>query len=413
MLNILVVDDSPVDRQLFEGLLAKDSEFSVIHADDGEMALEKIRDWEVDLVLTDLQMPKMNGLELVKAIRDEFPDTPTILTTAYGSEEIANAALMAGAASYVPKSKAGALLLPTVRGVLEMFLAERNYADLLARSLETRFDFELDNDEKYFAPFGDLCNRMLASQSPLDRIERLRVVVGVEHALKNALYRGNLEIGSNYLFPEGEHTLPQELAQLVRERQEKFADRRIRIRLSMTPTEFRCMVQDRGSGFTPQINASFHDGAGRGLVLMHAFLDEVRFSDRGNSVELVRRWGEEESLDLELDDDSESIDEEDLLNISTDDAPLLGTLHCEDPPLTYKMYQPSILVGSQKSCHVVLSMPGIEPHHCQLTYGGGEWNYRAFPSRLGVVHNGRRQTRGALRSGDRLEFGKLIFTIQY
>ena len=104
MTIVLVVDDSAVDRRLAGGLLEKESGLTVIYASDGTEALVKLDTENPDLVVTDLQMPKMNGLELVGAIRHQYPLVPVILMTAHGSEEIAIAALEQGAASYVPKS---------------------------------------------------------------------------------------------------------------------------------------------------------------------------------------------------------------------------------------------------------------------------------------------------------------------
>ena len=103
MATILVVDDSPVDRHLAGKLLEKHAGLTVAYATDGRDALTVMERSAPDLVLTDLQMPEMNGLELVEEIRIHYPTVPVILMTAHGSEEIAIQALRVGAASYVPK----------------------------------------------------------------------------------------------------------------------------------------------------------------------------------------------------------------------------------------------------------------------------------------------------------------------
>ena len=71
-------------------------------------------------VLTDLDMPEMNGLDLVVALRREHPSIPVILMTAFGSEEIAIQALQSGAASYVPKRALARDLIATLQDVLEV-----------------------------------------------------------------------------------------------------------------------------------------------------------------------------------------------------------------------------------------------------------------------------------------------------
>ena len=80
-------------------------DFEVEFATDGREALEVVGRIDVDLVVTDLRMPEIDGLELVKRLREEHPLVPVILMTARGSEQIAVKALAAGAASYVPKDQ--------------------------------------------------------------------------------------------------------------------------------------------------------------------------------------------------------------------------------------------------------------------------------------------------------------------
>ncbi len=105
MTTVLVVDDSAVDRRLAGGILETASGLKVEYATNGVEALKKIEQALPDVVLSDLQMPEMDGLELVRQIRNRFPLVPVILMTAHGSEDIAVQALALGASSYVPKVK--------------------------------------------------------------------------------------------------------------------------------------------------------------------------------------------------------------------------------------------------------------------------------------------------------------------
>ena len=114
MAKILVVDDSLTDRALAGGLLKKSFECAISEAPDGEAALSQIEQDPPDLVLTDLEMPGLNGLQLVAAIKEDHPLIPVILMTAKGSEETAAQALQLGAASYVPKRRLADDLASTV-----------------------------------------------------------------------------------------------------------------------------------------------------------------------------------------------------------------------------------------------------------------------------------------------------------
>lgn len=85
MTTILVVDDSTVDRTLAAGLLAKESGLDVIQAADGKAALALIKVSAPDVIITDLQMPEMNGLDLIAAVRKSHSHVPVIVMTSKGT----------------------------------------------------------------------------------------------------------------------------------------------------------------------------------------------------------------------------------------------------------------------------------------------------------------------------------------
>ena len=98
MPKILVVDDIPVDRCLVQGILEQDTTIQVESADNGQVALDLVENIEdkIDLVVTDLNMPEMDGLQLVTQMRVHHPEIPVVLTTANGSEDLAIGALDQG-----------------------------------------------------------------------------------------------------------------------------------------------------------------------------------------------------------------------------------------------------------------------------------------------------------------------------
>lgn len=89
---ILVVDDSPTQALQMQMLL-ENAKYRVGVAEDGVDAMRMVRANHPDLVVTDLEMPNKNGLEVVEEIKQEFPSLPVVLTTGKGSEDIAADAL--------------------------------------------------------------------------------------------------------------------------------------------------------------------------------------------------------------------------------------------------------------------------------------------------------------------------------
>src|SRR4051812_38910940 len=101
--TVLVVDDSAMDRHLAGAIIQKMEGWHADFAGNGVEALAMLEQKKADVVLTDMLMPEMDGLQLVQAVRTKYPLIPVILMTAHGSEDIAIQALQKGAASYVPK----------------------------------------------------------------------------------------------------------------------------------------------------------------------------------------------------------------------------------------------------------------------------------------------------------------------
>jgi len=99
---VLIVDDEAPQREMIGGFLKKQG-FGVALAGGGQEALEVIRRGPVDLVLTDLRMPQMSGVELLAEVKKRNPEIPVVVMTAYGSVESAVSAMKAGAYDYLSK----------------------------------------------------------------------------------------------------------------------------------------------------------------------------------------------------------------------------------------------------------------------------------------------------------------------
>jgi CheY-like chemotaxis protein len=196
MPNILIVDDSTVDRQLAGALLTRGGDWTIEYAINGNEALEKIQKAAFDLVLTDLLMPGMNGLELVAAVRAKCPHVPVILMTSRGSEEIAAQALDEGAASYVPKRLLPRRLVETVNRLLLVSRGRRERSPLLGRMTELYCSFVLPNDSKLADMLVSHLQEQVVQMDLCDRTECVRTGVALQEALTNAMYHGNLQVGS-------------------------------------------------------------------------------------------------------------------------------------------------------------------------------------------------------------------------
>ena len=124
MWTVLVVDDNPAVRKLICELFTRESDFRVCaEAENGSDALLKAQQLEPDLVVTDLSMPQMNGLEEIRALNKLSLNTPVILYSAHMDSFVEKEAFAAGASAVVPKTNVVAVLIPTARTLLERLAA--------------------------------------------------------------------------------------------------------------------------------------------------------------------------------------------------------------------------------------------------------------------------------------------------
>ncbi len=139
METILIVDDEKNYLLVLEALLAPEG-YEIITTDKADKALGVVRDSDLDLVITDMKMPGMSGMELLEAIKEIDPDLPVIMMTAYGSIEMAVEAMKKRAYDYITKPFQNEELKLTVRKALDNYrLIKENR--LLKKALSDRFRY--------------------------------------------------------------------------------------------------------------------------------------------------------------------------------------------------------------------------------------------------------------------------------
>ena len=207
MSRILVVEDSRTQAMQIQ-LLLEEAGFEVSHTHHGGEALDALKESLPDVVLTDLDMPVMNGLELVEAVRRDYPAVPVVLMTALGSEEIAVQALQKGAASYIPKRIMQEELISTLESVISVARASQQEKRALSCLTEADFHFVLDNDIRLWAVHpcsSSIFRPGIVRLHHCDRTELMRVGIALQRALLlNAIQHGNLEVSSDLRQSDGE-----------------------------------------------------------------------------------------------------------------------------------------------------------------------------------------------------------------
>jgi two-component system, chemotaxis family, chemotaxis protein CheY len=121
-LSALIVEDSPTMRQLLVFAMSRLRGVRVVEADDGLDALKKLQAQQFDIIITDINMPIMDGLKLVKRIRSDerYKDIPIVIVTTEGGEVDRQRALALGANAYITKPIRAPQVIETVRQLLKL-----------------------------------------------------------------------------------------------------------------------------------------------------------------------------------------------------------------------------------------------------------------------------------------------------
>jgi CheY-like chemotaxis protein/anti-sigma regulatory factor (Ser/Thr protein kinase) len=291
METVLVVDDARVDQRLAGRLLEQDLDVHVVYAENGKRALEVIKANKPDLVITDMLMPEMDGLELTEAIRAEYPALPVIVMTALGSEELAADALKKGATSYLPKRRLAQDLAHVVRRQFALASTEQLDQEALEYLDRLTSYYTIDNEPLHIVPVVRLLQNDLARLRLCTVTTRMRIGVALEEAVNNAIHHGNFELDSGLRDND-----PVAYNSLFQERQSSppFSDRRVHIRADVTRRQATYVVKDDGEGFDwrtlPDASdpANLEKNRNRGLTLVKTFMDEVHHNDKGNEITMIK-----------------------------------------------------------------------------------------------------------------------------
>ena len=119
MIGVFIADDHPVVRQGIRQIVAATDDITVVdEATTGHEALQRLSDVQCDLVLLDLSLPDIDGLDLLKQLKREYPQRPILILTMHSEDQFALRALKAGASGYLTKESAPAELVGAVRKVV-------------------------------------------------------------------------------------------------------------------------------------------------------------------------------------------------------------------------------------------------------------------------------------------------------
>ncbi len=196
--TLLVADDDPGLRESLERTLTREG-YRVVVASDGRAALERVQGGDIDLVVTDLKMPGLSGIELLHAVKTVAPDLDVILLTAFGTIEEAVKAMKDGAYDFITKPFQRQQLVRVVRAALErrdLIRQNRALQEELAELLSGALHAGFRTGQRDAFPVGEL---LLAQAVVLRGDQRIPVP---RRKLVNGLAQGEGQPGARVI-PRG------------------------------------------------------------------------------------------------------------------------------------------------------------------------------------------------------------------
>lgn len=263
--RVLVVDDEPLNRQLLADML-EGGPYVVDGRANGAEALAVLDEETFHLVITDLRMPGMSGLELLAEVRVRHPRLPVVVVTAHASVETAIDALRQGASNFLKKPFSRDEIHNIALKSLKPWLINAGKRRVIPTMKKTLSLEVLSSPEVIDPIFYHLYDDAVSLGFPEETL-RMHVYLALSEALANCIdhaYGGR-------------------------------QDGHIEVHAELTADQLTVTVQDQGEGFEPDLlpdptqPENLMRTRGRGVFLMRCYMDEVRYEDDGRRLILVKR----------------------------------------------------------------------------------------------------------------------------
>lgn len=262
--SVLVIDDEDFVREGVAQIL-RDEGWEVFEAEDGVAGLEVFRRVPVELVLTDLLMPRLDGLRLIHAVREIDPEIPVIVLTGFGTTERCVESLRAGASDFLRKPFEPDELRASVRKAATGRY-EKIPSGIVMRNCSARLDFSFPAARKLIPEAIAAVRAVIRPFSHDNR--RWAVRRALEEAFENAVVHG---AGENEALS-------------------------VSVRVECDQAKLTIAIQDPGPGFSwsevvGEIDRRVASGEkGKGIYLIRSYADEVTWSENGTQLTITFKY---------------------------------------------------------------------------------------------------------------------------
>ncbi|MFO7868995.1 MAG: response regulator [Bacteroidales bacterium] len=285
-MKILVVENDIVSRELFRVVLEKEG-YNCQFAEDGVEGLEIFNEFLPDLVISDIRMPRIDGISLLKRIRQVERNVIIIMVTAHGNEDVALEALESGANNYLKKPidlTKFRTQIAQYKSILDKRIRKLDVSNLIqAQELQISIDSDMD----YIPILAEFLTQKI--KHVFSPSELINIELGISELLLNAIEHGNYNISPE---EKKEALINNTLTKLYIERKETAIKNNKKIHITYSQNKEYCewIVKDEGKGFDWRKISHAHTNPistglqGRGVFISKLQFDDVQFLGNGNVV---------------------------------------------------------------------------------------------------------------------------------
>lgn len=290
-MKLLLVEDDPASMSYLEIVVRKEG-YEYKSAPDGQIGLELFRSFNPDMVISDINMANMDGLEMLKRIKFLKPECVVIMLTAFNSEEFVVKAMQSGANNYLKKPARREQLIALLRKYTAFVEDVKQIKNIAEYEKEHSFTFQFKSNIEIIPA---ICTYLIDETGAcFEEDIALDVKLGLGELILNAVEHGNLGI----TFSEKNEAVQDDILQnlyIERLLDKKLADKLVTI--NFKKNEEMCMweIEDEGDGFDPDAipNPLSEEGIlrlhGRGIFICRFHFDDLFYNEKGNKVTIVKR----------------------------------------------------------------------------------------------------------------------------
>lgn len=289
----LIVDDV-ADVRLLLRTMALRRGFDVVEAADGRQGVDLARERHPDLILLDLRLPDLDGLDALAQIREHDPRVPVVIVAAALDRQQLGRSLDLGAVNFVSKPFDAAEIEFVLDRIYRAVAEDQDLRPVLDVVASRTTSLSLPGQPAVLSRVVAWLGRELTQGYPGWDLPLAEIKLALYETLANAIEHGNL--GISYEMKTRAMSDPGGMDRLVKERlaDPAYASRRVHVHVEYLADRVVYRVRDEGAGFDPgQLTqrplgdtSALH---GRGLALVRHYMDEVGWNEAGNEIRMVRR----------------------------------------------------------------------------------------------------------------------------